>query len=986
MHGLTSVCPAAVEYKPQQKTELIWALLLWVLLLAPARLIAAQDQPLRISRVTPSGLDVTPGKQIVIQFNQPVVPLGRMARSAEEIPIRITPVLACQWRWLNTSALACQLEDAAALQPSQHYHLTVQPGQTGQAEQAVLRTTDGKILTEPYEHYFTTERARIRSAYFRTWKAPGWPVIRLVFNQPVSQESVAQHVFLTPGPNTTDSAENRTTPRYPVSVQADPADPEDQKLPRFFRVPGENYWLDFGDPANRKSRKNQKSDDDLTDMNGEEARRVWLVSPQSELPLDTGMQLWTEPGIESALGPERSVDSRMVVEFHTFPEFVFRGVRCWDKKDERIFIEIEKEHAATPALKCNPLRSVALAFSAPVLASEIKQYVRFDPDLAGGRNDYDPWANQHDASSLDAPHYQDRLYSIYLPERLRAAREYRLTLEPDSLKDEFGRTLSEALDFRFFTDHRNPDYTLANPTAVLEQHADTQVPLYVTNLDQVRLRYKKLTQDARQEDQELRLNPAQVEDLSFAIPLGVRQALGEQSGVVYGTLETTPHVEKWEQARTVFAQVTPYAVHVKLGHFNTLVWVTDLASGQPVPDARVRFYKDAVASLSAEPQVLSEGQTNADGIVLLPGTERVDPQLETFRHWSDDQAERLVVRIDTEAAMALVPLDPSRFRIWTYRVSNWEVSEQEQKIYGHMHAWGTTAQGIYRTGDTIQYKIYVRDQDNARFIPPPRNGYSLEIIDPQGKTVHEATDLSLSEFGGYHGSFAVPQTAAVGWYSFTLRANFTDQSWQPLRVLVSDFTPASFRVTNTLNGDHFRPEARIEIETRARLHSGGPYTDAITRVTALLKPKPFTSDHALAKGFVFGSGGQPNQRSQQIFQRRGYVNDRGDLLSAFSIPPSPVLYGALVVESAVQDDRGKFIATTARDAYVGVDRFVGLQNTAWLYQEDESAEVQLLVVDEQGIPVAGTSVAVSIERQVTKAARVKGAGNAYQTLRDPHET
>ena len=327
MHGLTSVCPAAMEYK-QQKTGLVWALLLWVLLLAPARLIAAQDQPLRISRVTPSGLDVTPGKQIVIHFNQPVVPLGRMARSAEEIPIRITPVLACQWRWLNTSALACQLDDKTTLQPSQQYHLTVQPGQTGQTEQAgqaILKTTDGKILAEPYEHSFTTERARVRSAYFRTWKAPGWPVIRLVFDQPVSQESVAQHVFLIPDQNMTDSAENRTTPRYPITVQADP---EDQKLARFFRVPGENYWLDFGDPANRKSRKNQKSADDLTDMNGEEARRVWLVSPQSELPLaelplDTGMQLWAEPGIESALGPERSVDSRMVVEFHTFPEFCF---------------------------------------------------------------------------------------------------------------------------------------------------------------------------------------------------------------------------------------------------------------------------------------------------------------------------------------------------------------------------------------------------------------------------------------------------------------------------------------------------------------------------------------------------------------------------------------------------------------------------------------------------------------------------------------
>ena len=71
------------------------------------------------------------------------------------------------------------------------------------------------------------------------------------------------------------------------------------------------------------------------------------------------------------------------------------------------FIEIGKKSTAQPAFKCNPLRSVALAFSAPVLASEVKQYVRFDPDLAGCRKDYDTWANKHDSSSLGAPHRQD---------------------------------------------------------------------------------------------------------------------------------------------------------------------------------------------------------------------------------------------------------------------------------------------------------------------------------------------------------------------------------------------------------------------------------------------------------------------------------------------------------------------------------------------------------------------------------------------------
>ena len=66
----------------------------------------------------------------------------------------------------------------------------------------------------------------------------------------------------------TDSAENRTKQRYSVTVQADP---EDQKLPRFFRVRGKNYWLDFVHDENRKSRYRN---DDVTDMSGQNARRV----------------------------------------------------------------------------------------------------------------------------------------------------------------------------------------------------------------------------------------------------------------------------------------------------------------------------------------------------------------------------------------------------------------------------------------------------------------------------------------------------------------------------------------------------------------------------------------------------------------------------------------------------------------------------------------------------------------------------------------
>ena len=74
-----------------------------------------------------------------------------------------------------------------------------------------------------------------------------------------------------------------------------------------------------------------------------------------------------------------------------------------------------------------------------------------------------------------------------------------------------------------------------------------------------------------------------------------------------------------------------------------------------------------------------------------------------------------------------------------------------------------------------------------------------------GKKVHERGEIALNAFGAFDGEFKVPETGAVGWYRFELRTSFAgNQWWQPLQVLISDFTPAPFRVTTDLNGELFR--------------------------------------------------------------------------------------------------------------------------------------------------------------------------------------
>ena len=145
------------------------------------------DAELGIRQVVPSGEDVPAGNQIVIEFDQPVVPLGRMERRADELPITIKPELKCKWRWLNPRALACNLDEQDRMREAMRYSVTIDPG---------IETTAGTTTATRTSIEIVTVRPMISYVSFRTWRHPGVPVLRVVFNQPVTKSSTQRSLRL----------------------------------------------------------------------------------------------------------------------------------------------------------------------------------------------------------------------------------------------------------------------------------------------------------------------------------------------------------------------------------------------------------------------------------------------------------------------------------------------------------------------------------------------------------------------------------------------------------------------------------------------------------------------------------------------------------------------------------------------------------------------------------------------------------------------
>lgn len=914
-------------------------------------------EPLSLLRITPDGEDVPASRQIVFQFNQPVVPVGRMERTADEIPVTITPELKCEWRWLNTTSLACQLGKETQMKPATRYTVTMKRG---------IKTEAGKTISETVRHEFLTQRPKVSRYRFKTWTAPGKPKILVIFNQPVNEKSVQQHLYF--------ALEDGKRVSADISEDPEIAKAYERMKKNRMRRDQDPGLTEFALEAGRELMawvKGQEDSDRIAFV-----QRNWIVTPAKELPLDHNTELRIEPGVQSVVGPEPGVEDRVAVRFDTFPEFRFLGLKCSDNSRRQITIAPDED---TGFQRCNPLQQKYLLFSAPVVKEAAKEGLKFTPDLAGGRKDFDPWASAYSWSQLSSPHRRGREYSLAVPVSLKAHQDYSVVIIKDKLKDEFGRELENAPEFRFATDHRLPEFELKSQVSVLEEKVDTHLPVVVTNLKDITLQYNAATADGYKTG-ETTLKVDKAQNIAYHYPLKIRELIPGSSGAVNVQWQTDPPVPTGyggELRNWFFSQVTPYSVHVKIGHYNSLAWVTRFDNGQPVRDAKVELFVDTFGSFRKDPDIISTAATNAAGVASFAGTEKFDPQLKVIRNYRRTDPH-FFIRVTKGKDIALVPL-VSDYIVQPSIVSPTYSHATLQKRYGHIHTWGFTAQGVYKAGDEIDFKIYVRDQDNKRFVPAPKTGYALKVMDPMRKVVHEVKSLELSGVGAYDGKFTVPENGAVGWYQFQLSSSFSKQRWQPLQVLVSDFTPAAFRVSTDLNGELFKPGDELAVTTLAKLHAGGPYADADARITARVQGTPFQPSDPKAHGYNFDVFRYGRSQQQTLHQNSTKVDSQGSLVTEFKVPKADVLYGRMQVESAVRDDRGKYLASSASATYVGRDRYVGVRQPDWVLKVGKPTALQSIVVSEHGKVVVDTPISVKIRYRETTASRVKGSGNAYLT-------
>lgn len=924
---------------------------------------AAREEELRIVRITPGGEDVEQRQQLVLQFNRPVVPIGRMDREASEIPVEIAPELNCHWRWLNRSALACNLDEKDYMIPATRYRVQVHPG---------IRDEAGRTIAKKMEHEFVTARPRVKSCRLefdsgtavRGWQAPGVPIINVRFNQQVTRQSVAESLYI----------EAKGT-RYPLEVTPSPT--------RFSREAVLQVTLE---KQPLRVRTNRKVEDEpvAAGTTTDEARLNWNVRPKTAIPEESEYALRVRPGLRSAFGPEPGIEDWLVMQGATFPPFALLGIRCTANDGGEILL-----HAGENRERCS-VDPPELLFSAPINPAQLRSSEFISPALRYRNSDRDPLEELQDRDfGYGTSHEMGDRYGVPLPTVLRPRTDYVLRLHGEktadndpqraALHDLFGRILPADVRVGFATDRYRPTLEWSGLPAVLEKGIRSDVSFYFANLVRARLEGRALFADGslREVGQDLTLvGPPDRFNRSV---LGVRRLLADESGAFAGTIRTLEPervVDGYGEPvghSTVAAQVTPFHVHAKMGAFSSLVWVTDLASGQPVAGAEVRLVRGGVFQPDAgKREELAKVVSNGQGLASLPGLRGVLAGVDAN---APEERRVLHILVSKGRDLALLPVSTGDFH---------EYADDDADFFGDLRVWGTTAQGVYKPGAEVQYKLYVRAMGSFGVAVPEQKTFTLEIRDP-ADTVVEAKDIELSAFGSYAGVFPTGVTSPAGRYRITLKNTAKQGLGTGVAFLVADFVPASFRVRTTLNGEVYRAGEEVRVETAATLHSGGPFTAATNRYTVRIVGAPFVSTHPASKEYSFGSpwcNPRVGCGEVSLLESTGTLDQEGKTSVLIKAEGGDIGSGTLMVESAVEDDRGKKIANMATARYFGVDRFVGLKRTGFVVTAGQPQTFRFVVVDRDGLPVEGARVAVDSANARITAFKARGAGEALFTRAD----
>jgi len=444
------------------------------------------------------------------------------------------------------------------------------------------------------------------------------------------------------------------------------------------------------------------------------------------------------------------------------------------------------------------------------------------------------------------------------------------------------------------------------------------------------------------------------------------------------------------------ALVTNMAAHVKLGAQSSLVWVTSLDKGAPVPGARVEV-RDCAAKL------LWQGVADASGIA------RIRKEL-----------PRAGCRGSNAYFVSARSGDDFTFTLsdWQQGIEAWRFNlptgsrDEDSRI-----AATVFDRSLLRAGETVHMKHFLRRRTQGGFAmvkatdAPPRQGEDWRsgelgldknarpgkaFLIHQGSGEKQAFDVRWDAGGTAQGEWTIPADARLGVYEVLLGGQVSG------RFRVEQFrVPAMKAVLSGPRQAQVAPAA-VTLDAQVGYLNGGAAGLAPVKLRSVVQDSgvqfadydDFTlgagdvregvvssgadeADEGEDDGAADGVQGPDGQRTQDAARTQALQLDRGGgaRITVGDLPPLE-RPKSLLAELSYQDANGETLSVSTRVPLWPAAWVVGIQPDGWLLGRD-NLKFQTVVLDVAGKPAPGVAVTVDVFRRTTYSHRRRLVGGFY---------
>jgi uncharacterized protein YfaS (alpha-2-macroglobulin family) len=928
--------------------------------------LGAQTTPLTVVNFGPQGEIATldQANEIRVVFSEPMVSMGRIPQPVTAPFFSITPSINGSFRWSGSTTLIFTPDAKRPLPLATAFTVTIASTATA---------LSGRRLATSQTFRFTTPTVRLLRThwYRRGGTVDGALVILLRFNQPVESAALARHTRAVLEPH------DWTPPSFSKEEQSRLATTDPRALEQFRAKVKATQLVARGGAAvplrvtTDWDREQFPASPDLVALEA-----TGPVHPES----------WVRVEFDASLPSPAGPATPGIVQDHTVqvePAFFIDRFEC----------RLECDADASNPIVMRSTVKVA-DFAAALSVTDITETPR-TVLRSGARATGDEFGVMDESDRLTL---EDAGYDPQPPNR-----RYAVTASAD-LRSSDGQALgyrwigiADNWNARAFT-------SFGDGHGVWESGGGTLLPFYARNMrdvtqwveriepDQLMSRVLELQNDNFRaapagSGTSRRLQGASNTIQSHGIDLSpaLRNGLGlawtavrEDAAIPRARMFSTAPAER---VKGSLVQTTNLGITVKDSPHNTLVFVTRLDDGAPVPGAKVSIVTTANA-------VHWSGVTGSDGVVVAPET-----PLRDRRNWFRFS---FLVIAEKDGDVAYVGSD------WNEGIAPWDFGaypdlyEADPMLRGSVF----TDRGVYRLGEEIHFKAILRQNTptGVRLLPEGTS-ITVTIRDAQNRLVDERR-ITLTDWSSADWTYTVPENGALGTYSLRAQlasekppaADSDGEDYGRMRAtsVSSSFLVAAYR----------RPDFRVDVSLSAPSTIAGDTLNGVISARYLfgasMGARParwryrrnplFNAPAAVLERFgedrwVFV--GYPESTSVpeagDIRSDETQLNAGGELSLTLETTPDAGVPYSYELEGDVEDVSRQHIANRANVTVHPAPWYVGVRRPSSYFLDLKTGfDTEVIVANLAGTPVAGIPLEVKLTQVQWQSVR-RAEGNGFYT-------